>query len=151
MNDYVIGAGAILTAGPNASIAVATLHAQTDSAIAGVVRAAVVDFESTSPEDLSRLVAIATGWNMHEVRDAFVAPLVARGACALVDVFSTLASAAGIDEIHLFARWLPDELLTAGLAQRGATIVAHPLEAIRQAALVCAHGITRLPAPVRAA
>lgn len=49
MNDYVIGSGAVLTAGPNASIAAATLHAQTDAAIAAGVRAALVDFESPQP------------------------------------------------------------------------------------------------------
>ena len=68
MNDYVIGSGAVLTAGPNASIAAATLHAQTDAAIAAGVRAALVDFESRSPSELSKLVVFATGWNGARVR-----------------------------------------------------------------------------------
>lgn len=151
MNEYIIGAGAVLTAGPSASVAAATLHAQTDAAIAGTVRAAVVDFESSSLADLSKLVVVATGWNAHDVREKLVAPLVAQGTCSLSDVIGTLADGAAVREIHLFARWLPDEVMAATLARAGVTIVAHPLEAIRQAALVCAHGITRLPAPVKAA
>jgi len=151
MNEYIIGAGAVLTAGPSASISAATLHAQTDAAIAGMVRAAVVDFESSSLSDLSKLIVLAAGWNAQHVREELIPPLVAHGTCTLADVMGTLAAAAKVDEVHIFARWMPDELMTATLRKAGVTLVAHPLEAIRQAALVCARGLTRLPAPVRAA
>lgn len=151
MNHYMIGAGAILTAGPSASITAATLHAQTDGAIASMVRAAVVDFESSALSDLSKLVVFATGWNPRDVREGLLPALLGRGECALSDVLELLAVAAGAAEVHVFARWMPDEIMTATLRRAGITLVSHPLEAIRQAALVCARGITRLPSPVRAA
>ena len=151
MNDYIIGAGAVLTAGPSASFAGATLHAQTDPAIAGVVRAAVVDFESSSLADLSKLVVLATGWSARDVRAELLPPLVARGTCTLADVIEALSRAAKIDEVHVFARWMPDELMAETLRRAGVTLIAHPLGAIRQAALVCGQGVTHLRAPVRAA
>lgn len=151
MNQYMIGAGAILCAGPMASVTAATLHAQTDASIAAVVRAGVVDFESSSLADLSKLVVFATGWSAHDVRDRLIAPLVEIGNCSLADVMGALGNAAQVSEVHVFARWLPDEAMAATLAMAGITLVSHPLEAVRQAALVCARGFTRLPAPVRAA
>jgi hypothetical protein len=151
MNDYVIGSGAVLTAGPNAGIAGATLHAQTDPAIAATVRAAVVDFESSSAADLSKIVVVASGWNPARVRAELVEPLLARGECTLADVLALLAGGAKTDEIHLFARWLPDEVLTAALAREGIILVVHPLESIRQAALICGQSFSRWPYPMRAA
>jgi len=151
MNEYIIGAGAVLTAGPKAGIAGATLHAQTDATIARVVRAAVFDFESSSLADLSKLVVCATGWNAQTVRGELVPALVARGACSLADVVAIFALVAATDEIHVFARWLPDEVMAATLRRVGIALIAHPLEAIRQAALICGQSFTRLPAPVRAA
>jgi hypothetical protein len=151
MNDYVIGAGAVLTAGPNASIAGATLHAQTDAAIAATVRAAVVDFESRSSSDLTKVVMLATGWNAARVKAELVAPLLAGGECTLADILVLLASAAQTTEIHLFARWLPDEVLTAALRRAGVTLVVHPLESIRQAALISGQNYVRWPSPLRAA
>jgi len=151
MNDYVIGAGAVLTAGPEAGIAGATLHAQTDAALAAGVRAAVVDFESTRAADLSKIVVIAAGWNAARVRAALIEPLLARGACTFADVLTLLANGAQTREIHLFARWLPDEVLSAALAREGISLVVHPLESIRQAALICGQSFSRWPHPMRAA
>ncbi|MGD0967573.1 MAG: hypothetical protein ABR949_04730 [Candidatus Aquilonibacter sp.] len=151
MNDYVIGSGAVLTAGPNAGIAGATLHAQTDAAIAASVRAAVVDFESSSAADLSKIVVVAAGWNAARVQAELVEPLLARRACTLADVLALLAGGAQTREIHLFARWLPDEVLTAALARESITLVVHPLESIRQAALICGQSFSRWPHPLRAA
>lgn len=151
MNDYVIGSGAVLTAGPNASIAGATLHAQTEAAIAAGVHAAIVDFESTSGADLSKIVVVATGWNAVRVRAELVDPLLASGSCTLADVLALVARGAKTNEIHLFARWLPDEVLTAALGREGITLVAHPLECIRQAALICGQSYFRWPSPMRAA
>ena len=56
MDEYLIGAGAVLTAGPEASIAGATLHAQTDPQLVEMVKAAVIDFESAHPAELSSIV-----------------------------------------------------------------------------------------------
>jgi hypothetical protein len=151
MNDYVIGSGAVLTAGPNASIAGATLHAQTDAAIAGSVHAAILDFESTSSADLSKIVVVATGWNRGRVRAELIDPLLARHACTLADVIGLLARGAQTAEVHLFARWLPDDVLAAALGREGITVVAHPLESIRQAALISGQSFTRWPSPLRAA
>ena len=33
--------------------------------------------------------------------------------------------------VHLFARWLPREVLIAALRRRGVTLVVHPIESIR--------------------
>lgn len=151
MNDYVIGSGAVLTAGPNASIAAATLHAQTDAAIAAGVRAALVDFESRSPSELSKLVVLVTGWNGARVNAELVVPLLARGECTLADVIALLAQAAQTAEVHLFARWLPDDVLTTALRRDGVTLVVHPIESIRQAALICGQNYVRWPSPLRAA
>ena len=63
-----------------------------------------------------------------------VAPLLERGECTLADVIANLAQAAQTAEVHLFARWLPDDVLTAALRRDGVTLVAHPIESIRQAA-----------------
>jgi hypothetical protein len=151
MNDYVIGSGAILTAGPHASIAGATLHAQTDSALAATVRAAVVDFESSSCSELTKVVVLATGWNAARVKADLVAPLLERGCCTLAEVLAQLARATQTREVHLFARWLPDEVLTAALVREGVILVVHPLESIRQAALICGQNFSRWPSPLRAA
>src|SRR5581483_4505764 len=61
MDEYLIGAGALLTAGPEASISAATLHAQTDRHLAETVKAAIIDFESAHPAELSRIVAMISG------------------------------------------------------------------------------------------
>jgi hypothetical protein len=151
MNDYVIGSGAVLTAGPNGAIAGATLHAQTDVAIASTVRVALVDFESRSQTELSKVVMLASGWNSARVRAELVTPLLARGTCTLADIASLLAKAAQTPEVHLFARWLPDDALTAALRRDGISLVVHPLESIRQAALICGQNYVRWPSPLRAA
>ena len=151
MNDYVIGSGAILTAGPDASIAGMTLHAQTESSLAASVQAALVDFESSSCTELSRVIVMAAGWNAARVKADLVAPLLERGTCTLADVLGQLAHAAQTREVHLFARWLPDEVLTAALRRCGVTLVVHPLESIRQAALICGQSYSRWPSPLRAA
>jgi hypothetical protein len=151
MNDYLIGSGAMLTAGPAGSIAGATLHAQTDPAIAAHVRASLIDFESAGPADLSRVLIVGTGWTNARVRAEWIAPLLSREACTLADVMELAAKTSGAGELHVFARWLPDEMLAAALRRCGVTLVAHPLEAIRQAALISGQSFTRWPSPLRAA
>jgi hypothetical protein len=147
MNQYLIAAGAVLTAGRDSSIAGATLHAETDGHLAATVEAAMVDFESSSSEELSQVVILAPGWRSSRFERDVVRPLLARGECSLVDVLEQLARATGASEVHVFARWLPDDSLTAELASRGVGVVAHPLEAIGQAALISSQRISRWRAP----
>ena len=151
MNDYVIGAGALLTAGPQATIAAATLHAQTDPGLASSVKAALVDFESGASGELSRVLVLATGWNGRKFDGEVVRPLVARCENTLADILALLAAAAGTSEVHLFANWFPDDVLVAALRRADVTIVAHSLDAIRQAALISGQSYRRWNAPLRAA
>lgn len=151
MDEYFIGAGALLTAGPKASITGATLHAQPAPELAGQVEAAVVDFEGTQASELSRILIVAAGWGVDRFRRDVVQALLARGECTLADVVATLAKGVGASAVHLFAHWRPDEATTAALTERGIRVVAHPLEAIGQAALVSGQRIERWRSPVRAA
>ena len=96
-------------------------------------------------------MVVATGWNRGRVRAELIDPLLARQACTLADVIGLLAQGAQIAEVHLFARWLPDDVLTAALARDGVILVVHPLESIRQAALICGQSYSRWPSPLRAA
>jgi len=145
MNDYIIGAGALLTSGQSATISWATLHAQTDPALASSVRAALVDFESTSARELARLLLIAPGFDARRFESSVVVPLLARRECSLTDVLLQLARGADACEVHVFAAWLPDEATATALAREGVTLVAHPLQTIRAAALVCGQLRRRWP------
>jgi len=145
MDEYFIGAGALLTAGPSASIAGAALHARTDASLAGCVKAALIDFEATRLGDLSRVLIVAAGWSGSRFRKEIVGRLLAERDCRLADVMAVLAEATGANEIHVFARWLPDDETSRLLSERGIGVVAHPLEAIGQAALVCGQRVGRWP------
>ncbi len=151
MNDYVIGSGALLSAGPNATIAGATLHAQTDPVLASQVQAALVDFEASSSSDLTRILVVASGWNGRRFELEVIRPLLAQGECTLGDVLGQLARATGAGEVHVFARWLPDEVVSAALRRDGVRLVSHPLEAIERAALISGQRYTRWNSPLRAA
>ena len=151
MSEYLIGAGAVLTAGAAASIAGATLHAQTDSPAAGEIRAAVIDFEAASPQELSRILLVAAGWSPNRFESEVIEPLLACGECTLADVMERLAQATGTRELHVFARWLPDLNLAGTLREKGVSLVGHPIEAIERAALVCGQRLNRWRAPFRAA
>jgi len=150
MDEYFIGAGALLTAGASAPITGATLHAQTEQGM-GKVEAVVIDFEATRVGELSRILIVAAGWSSSRFRGEVVSRLLSQGECGLSDVMSILARATGAEEIHLFAHWAPDEATSAILEDRGIRVVAHPLEAIGQAALVSGQRIGRWRPPVRAA
>ena len=134
--DYIIGAGAILESGANATIAPATLHARVDPAIAARARAVAVDFEGVSPLAISKMLVLVQGWNTGTFRVRVSDELTKRRECSLADVFETLALASGAGELHLFAHWLPDEATCDQLRSRGVEIVAHPLESIEAASLV---------------
>lgn len=143
MDEYFIGAGALLTAGPAASIAGATLHAQPASGLAGKVEAALVDFEAAQLGEVSRILIVAGGWNGRRFHAAVVRRLLAQQECSLPDVIATLAEATGSAEIHLFAHWAPDRAMTDALTRRGVRIVAHPLDALGSAALVSGQRLER--------
>ncbi len=151
MEGYLIGAGAVLKAGPEASITPAALHAQTEPSLAREVGAALVDFESAGPNDLSRILILATGWSGPRFQAEVVGPLLARRECRLADVIAILARATGLDRVHLFAHWRLDAAANAELEKQGVSVVAHPLEAIDRAALVCGQRLVRWPAAFRAA
>lgn len=151
MDEYFIGAGALLTAGATASITGATLHAQPERGLGAQVEAAVIDFESLRASELSRILLVASGWTGARFRADVVSRLLDQRDCSLADVIAALADAKGVEEVHLFAHWRPDQGTLAALADRGVRIVAHPLEAIGQASLVSGKRLARWPAGVRAA
>jgi hypothetical protein len=151
MDGYLIGAGALLTAGPASSISAASLHAQTDALLAGQVEAAVIDFEAASDEELSRILILAPGWSPTRFAAEVTGPLLARRECTLADVIAQLGKATAAHEVHVFARWLPGPAVTSALQHAGIDLVAHPLEAIERAALVCDRRLRRWNAPFRAA
>jgi hypothetical protein len=126
MDEYFIGAGALLTAGPAASIAGATLHAQTEAGLAVQVKAAVIDFEAVRLGDASHVLIVAAGWSGARFRAEVVSRLLSQRECGLADVMTILAEATGAEDIHVFAHWLADD-------------------AIGQAALVCGQRVGRWP------
>ncbi len=151
MSEYLIGAGAVLTAGSESSITGATLHAQTDPQLAARVEAAVIDFEATQLGELSRIVIVAAGWPSSRFEAAVIRSLQARRECTLAGVMQVLQRATGAREVHLFARWLPDPRMLWELAEAGVRLVTHPIESIEQAALVSGQRFLRLHSPFRAA
>lgn len=151
MSDYLIGSGAILTAGPRSTIAAATLHVQTDALLAHSVRAAVVDFESGPEACVQRIVAIAAGWSQARFQAAVVPQLLRRGDCTLASVMAVLQEATRASQVHLFARWLPSAEMLAQLSSNGTPLVVLPLESLRQAALISGQRFTRWQPAFRAA
>ncbi|MFY9883631.1 MAG: hypothetical protein WAK15_02525 [Candidatus Cybelea sp.] len=151
MDEYFIGAGALLTSGPSATITGATLHAQPAPGLAGQLRAALVDFEAAQLGQVSRILIVAAGWNGARFQAEVVRRLVASRECGLGDVIATLAQATGTLEVHLFAHWVPDEATNTFLAERGVQVLSHPLEAIGRAALVSGQRLERWSSPIRAA
>jgi hypothetical protein len=151
MSDYLIGAGALLTAGPESSISGATLHAQTDALLATQVQAALVDFEAGHEDELSRVVIMAAGWRRARFDAEVIQPLVGRRECSLSDVVAALAQATRVSEVHLFARWLPGGGMLDELRSLGVALVSHPLETIEQAALVTGQRFARWNSVLRAA
>jgi hypothetical protein len=151
MEEYLIGAGALLTAGAAASIVSATLHAKTSPGIAAGAAAVAVDFEGGRQAELSRVLIVAPQWNRPRFEREVVSRLLARASCTLADVLAELAAATRSPEVHLFARWTPDDVTLAALRRNGVGLVAHPLETIDRAALICGQDITRWSAPFRAA
>ena len=150
MDEYFIGAGAVLTAGEEASICAASLHAQAGNGLAGRIRAAIIDFEGTSSAEIARIVLVAAGWSFGRFRAEVVSRLLSHRDCSLADVMAILCQATESEELHLFAHWSPDLETLTGLRRAGLQLVHHPLEALGQAALVCGQRIQRWK-PVQAA
>ncbi|HEV3154904.1 MAG TPA: hypothetical protein VGZ02_13940 [Candidatus Baltobacteraceae bacterium] len=134
--NYIIGAGAILETGENATITPATLHARVDAALAQRVVVAAVDFDGTAESALRRLLILTQGWNSARFRAEVTEPLRRRGDCTLADVLETLAKGAGTGEVHLFSHWMPAEETCRALGRNGIELVAHPLESIEAASLI---------------
>lgn len=145
MDGYFIGAGALLTAGPEASLARATLHAQPASNLAGQVGAALVDFEAVQLGEVSRILIVAAGWSGARFYAEVVQKLIAQRECALPDIIAILSEATGATKVHLFAHWRPDEAMLASLAERGISLSIHPLEDLGPAALVSGQRLERRP------
>lgn len=136
MSEYIIGAGAVLTAGDNAKITPAALHAEVGDGVSAIAHAVAIDFEGTSEARLQRLVVVAQGWNRSGFQREVTSPLATTRECTLADVLVALAQATGQTEIHLFAHWTPGEPTLEALQRRGIGLVLHPVEAIERAALI---------------
>ena len=104
-------------------------------------RAQVVVVDNASTEDVGAAVAAHPGVAL--LREERRGSYAARN--------TGLAAATGESEVHLFARWLPGSALAADLRRRGIGLVAHPLEAIDQAALVTGQRFARWKSALRAA
>lgn len=141
--DYIIGAGALLETGEAGTITPASLHADVDPALARRVEVAAIDFEGTTAAAMQRLLIVAQGWNAAQFRGAVSEKLREQRECSLAEVLATLASAAQAGEVHLFAHWFADDATCAALAERGITLVTHPLESIRAASLVAGRRLRR--------
>lgn len=86
---------------------------------------------------------LVPGWNARRFRMSVTDRLVDHGTRSLADVLATVASAAGVREVHLFSHWLPDDGTCRALANRGIGLTAYPLEAIHTAAVVAGQRHTR--------
>ncbi len=143
MDEYFIGAGAVLTAGEQASIRAASLHAEAGNGLAARIRAAMIDFEGTNANEISRIVIVAAGWSFARFRSEVVSRLLSQDECSLADVMAIVCRATGADEIHFFAHWTPDPQTVAALGDAGLRLVEHPLDELGQAALVCGQRVRR--------
>jgi hypothetical protein len=145
MDGYIIGSGAMLTAGPKASIRAAALHAQTDPTLASRAIAVAVDFEGAGQAELTQLLLVAVGWDAKRFESDVVRPLLTLGMATTADVLTQLARSTGMVRIDLFAGWAPDASLTEALAEHDIELIAHPLEAIASAALITSEKYKRWP------
>lgn len=132
---FIIGSGAILTSGNDASIVPATLHACVDDALAGAA-AVAIDFEGVTPGGLSRLLIAAQSTNQSAFANCVSARLKALRSASLAQVLVCLARGTGCGEVHLFAHWLPDEDTWNQTRAAGVGIIAHPLHDIEAASVV---------------
>ncbi|MDQ6826460.1 MAG: hypothetical protein M3Z14_04570 [Candidatus Eremiobacteraeota bacterium] len=134
--DYIIGAGAMLTAGGETSIARATLHAQTIDLDARNTKGMVIDFEASRPAELRRLLILGVGLSPQSFHDGVTKRLIGCGCCGLEQVIALLAEGLHTAEIYWCARWSPNDMVLRYLGSRGIKLVVRPLETIARAALV---------------
>lgn len=151
MDEYIIGAGVMLASGTPATITRTKVHAEVRPEIAAQARAVAIDFESTRPSELQRLLILAVGWPVSTFESLITGRLLRAGVCGIGDVLRALSHGTGQPEVHLFAHWVPDEVLTAFLGFEGVELVAHPLGEIRRAALIAEQAYTRWERPPQAA
>ncbi|MEO6912433.1 MAG: hypothetical protein ABI182_00255 [Candidatus Baltobacteraceae bacterium] len=151
MDEYIIGSGAMLAVGTQATITRTKVHAEVRGGIAARARAVAIDFESVDPGDLQRLLILAAGWQAGAFQASVTGKLLQAGVCGIGEVFRALSTGTGQHEVHLFAYWNPHEVLTASLRREGIELVAHPLGEIRRAALIAEQAYTRWELPPQAA
>ncbi|MDQ6931790.1 MAG: hypothetical protein M3160_01300 [Candidatus Eremiobacteraeota bacterium] len=135
-SDYIIGAGAMLTAGERTTITRATLHAQVLDGHGVGSTGVVVDFDSSRPSELKRLLILGVGLSPQNFHDGVTSRLVGSGDCDLERLIELLASGLQTRRIHWFARWAPTDSVLQNLQTHGVTLVVKPLDAIARAALV---------------
>ncbi|MFN2529321.1 MAG: hypothetical protein ABR584_11470 [Candidatus Baltobacteraceae bacterium] len=150
METYLIGGGAILEAGERSTITRVTLHAQL-SAEESEHRAVLIDFESSSMQELRRLVALGVGMTAERFETTVTARLLEAGVCGVAEVAAILAHEAETDEVHLFARWTAPHNVVTELAARGVRLQSRPLESIDRAAVIAEHRFRVWPGEPRAA
>lgn len=135
-SDYIIGAGAMLTAGEGSTITRAALHAQVVDGHGEGSTGVVVDFDSSRPSELRRLLILGVGSSPQKFHDGVTSRLIGSGDCDLERLIALLAAGLQTRRIHWFARWTPSDSVLRNLQTQGITLVVKPLEAIARAALV---------------
>ncbi len=151
MDEYIIGAGALLARGRQATITRTKVHAEVSARIAARARAIAIDFESTRASDVQRLLIVAAGWPASTFQVSVTGRLLHSGLCGIGDVLQALSDGTGQREVHLFAHWIPGDLLVGALRREGIELIAHPLDEIRRAALIADQAYTRWERPTQAA
>ncbi len=157
MDEYIIGAGAMLAGGLQATITGTKVHAEVSARVASRARAIAIDFESTRglagqpASDVQRLLIVAAGWAASTFQASVTGRLLHSGLCGVGDVLRALSDGTGQREVHLFAHWIPDDLLVGALRREGIELIAHSLDEIRRAALIADQAYTRWERPPQAA
>lgn len=147
--DYLIATGALLEAGVTSTITPASLHAQLSRPQSP--RAVLIDFEGPRLGEVRRLLALGVGTSASRFSEGVTAALLARGICGIPDIAQVLSQALCSPEVHLYARWVPDDEVRNQCRARGVALVAQPLDEIARAALICDRRFTIWEATPRAA
>ncbi len=147
MDEYFIGAGALLTAGPEATLTAGDAPRTNRQPLGGSDRAAVIDFEAARSSELSRLLIVAAGWAAAQFRVGGCRCLTRQRECSLADVIAMLAERDRGCRGGFLRPLGPGRYHRRRLEERGIRLRAHPLEAIGQAALVSGQRLERWRAP----
>lgn len=133
--EYLIATGALLEAGVTSSITPASLHAQLSRPAAS--RAVLIDFEGAQMGDVRRLLVLGVGTSATRFSEGVTTALLHRGVCGITDIAEILSQALRTPEVHLYARWTPEDQIREECRARGFTLITLPLEEISRAALIC--------------